>query len=194
MASALRYNVALCLTVAVTVLGVQSVQGGRVECEKLPVDMCAFAVSSSGARCVLEKKYDTATRGVGYECQSSSVMMEKMMEWIETEECLRACGLQRMSVGMSSDGLAEYTDFSSKLCSDKCQNNCPNIVDLYLNLAAGEGMYLPRVCEGHKKREKSRRMMYEKVPATAGGPLSDGSILGSAPTASLSLASAPVAL
>uniref|UniRef100_A0A0C9QPS1 TSA: Wollemia nobilis Ref_Wollemi_Transcript_14424_909 transcribed RNA sequence n=1 Tax=Wollemia nobilis TaxID=56998 RepID=A0A0C9QPS1_9CONI len=156
MASALRYSVALCLTLALTVLGVQGVQGGRVECEKLPVEMCAFAVSSSGARCVLEKKYDTATHGVQYECQSSSVMVEKMMEWIETEECLKACGLERMSVGMSSDGLAESTDFRSNLCSDKCQNDCPNVVDLYLNLAAGEGMYLPRVCEGHKKKERGQ--------------------------------------
>jgi hypothetical protein len=25
------------------------------------------------------------------------------------------------------------------LCSPECVNNCPNIIDLYINLAAGEG-------------------------------------------------------
>uniref|UniRef100_A0A0C9QLS6 TSA: Wollemia nobilis Ref_Wollemi_Transcript_26193_906 transcribed RNA sequence n=1 Tax=Wollemia nobilis TaxID=56998 RepID=A0A0C9QLS6_9CONI len=143
---------------------------GGVECEKLPVELCAFAVSSSGTRCVLEKKYTAAssssTTSVEYECQASGIMAEKAMEWIESEECLKACGLERMCVGMSSDGLAEYSPFSSKLCSEKCQSSCPNIVELYINLAAGEGMYLPHLCEAH--RERSRRVMYEMAAA---GPI-----------------------
>ncbi|KAH9309678.1 hypothetical protein KI387_037589 [Taxus chinensis] len=145
---------------------------GGVECENLPVEMCAFAVSSTGSRCVLEKKYSFAVAtheaSIQYQCQSSGIVAEKMMEWIESEDCLQACGLQRMSVGMSTDDLSAYSHFTSKLCSDKCQNSCPNVVDLYLNLAAGEGMYLPQLCDAHKTR--SRRMMYQTAPApTTGG-------------------------
>ncbi|KAH9309674.1 hypothetical protein KI387_037585, partial [Taxus chinensis] len=164
------------MTVAFAILfalfGMQSVlvigEGGVV-CEKLPVELCAFAVSSSGSRCVLEKNYSfaaaTQETSVQYQCQSSGVMAEKMMEWIESDECVQACGLQRMCLGMSRDDLSTYSHFASKLCSDKCQNSCPNVVDLYLDLAAGEGMYLPQLCEAHKTR--SRRMMYQT--ASAGG-------------------------
>ncbi|KAH9309690.1 hypothetical protein KI387_037601, partial [Taxus chinensis] len=46
-------------------------------CERLPVEMCAFAVSSTGSRCVLEKKYsfeaDTHEASLQYQCQSSGV-------------------------------------------------------------------------------------------------------------------------
>ncbi|KAH9309679.1 hypothetical protein KI387_037590 [Taxus chinensis] len=154
--------------------GIQSVlvlgEGG-MECEKLPVELCAFAVSSTGSRCVLEKKYsfaaDSHEASVEYQCQSSGVMAEKMKEWIESDDCVQACGLQRTCVGMSTDDLSSNSHFTSKLCSDKCQNSCPNVVDLYLNLAAGEGMYLPHLCEAHKTR--SRRMMYQTAPAPTVG-------------------------
>uniref|UniRef100_A0A0C9S698 TSA: Wollemia nobilis Ref_Wollemi_Transcript_11442_880 transcribed RNA sequence n=1 Tax=Wollemia nobilis TaxID=56998 RepID=A0A0C9S698_9CONI len=167
--------------VILALVGIQAVLGEkRVECEKLPVDMCAFAVSSSGARCVLEKKYSTINGRIEYECQSSAIMAEKMIEWIESEECLQACGLERMNVGLSSDDLVEYSPLSSKLCSDKCQNNCPNIVDIYFSLAAGEGVYLPKLCDAHKSR--SRRMMLETAPA----PRSIlGGVKASIPTASV---------
>ncbi|XP_057867203.1 uncharacterized protein LOC131074584 isoform X2 [Cryptomeria japonica] len=168
MAFEMRAAFAICLALF-SLRSVMVMGEGGVECEKLPVEMCAFSVSSSGARCVLEKKYtfvpSTHESSVEYQCQSSGVMAEKMMEWIESEECLQSCGLQRMSVGMSTDDLSAYSDFTSKLCSDKCQNSCPNIVNLYLNLAAGEGIYLPHLCEAHKTR--SRRMMFETV---ASGP------------------------
>ncbi|CAH1439006.1 unnamed protein product [Lactuca virosa] len=41
-----------------------------------------------------------------------------------------------------------------KLCSTQCHNGCPNIVDLYNNLAVGEGVYLPSLCQaqGNSKR------------------------------------------
>eukprot|EP01018_Ginkgo_biloba_P041210 Gb_00041 [translate_table: standard] len=85
-------------------------------------------------------------------------MAETMIEWIESEECINACGLERMSVGMSTDSLLE-AEFANKLCSSECHNNCPNIVDLYLNLAAGEGIYLTKLCEA--QRSDSRRMVAE---------------------------------
>ncbi|XP_057867195.1 uncharacterized protein LOC131074577 [Cryptomeria japonica] len=180
MASEMRVAFAILLALfsfqSVLVMG----EGG-VECEKLPVDMCAFSVSSVGVRCVLEKKYSFVTSthesSIEYQCQSSGIMAEKMMEWIESEVCLQTCGLQRMIVGMSTDDLSEYSDFTSKLCSENCQNSCPNIVNLYLNLAAGEGIYLPHLCEAHKTR--SRRMMFESV---APGPtLNTFSLAAAAP-------------
>ncbi|GLJ38090.1 hypothetical protein SUGI_0775410 [Cryptomeria japonica] len=135
------------IVLALSIMDVLLVQG--FECEKLPMDFCAFSVSSTGNRCVLDYKYSSTS--AQHECQSSGIMVEKFSEWIESEECLDSCGLQRIFVGLSSDDLNSYSPFSSQLCSEKCQNNCPNIVDLYSNLAAGEGIYLPSLCEINKK-------------------------------------------
>ncbi|GLJ38099.1 hypothetical protein SUGI_0775570 [Cryptomeria japonica] len=149
------------VAVAITLL-VLTVQGflvlGRLECEKLPIEFCAFSVSSSGARCVLEKEYSLFDRSI-YNCKSSAIMAEKRREWIESEKCLRICGLQRMSVGMSIDDINEYSEFSSKLCSDKCQSSCPNVADLYPTLTSNGGLYLPHLCEVHDKR--SRRLVLQ---------------------------------
>jgi len=158
----------LAISALISVICLQVVYGGIV-CEKLPVEACAFSVSSSGARCVLEKSI-LRDGNVHYECQTSAIIVDSMNELIETEECMNACGVERMTVGMSTDSLAEG-GFTKKLCAQRCYNNCPNIIDLYFNLAAGEGVYLPRLCEAH--RSGDRRMMSEFVsfavaPATIG--------------------------
>lgn len=64
-----------------------------------------------------------------------------MAEHIETDACVNACGVDRRTVGISSDSLLE-PQLTAKLCSASCYQNCPNIVDLYFNLAAGEGKYI----------------------------------------------------
>lgn len=156
-----RHMLSIFAVISVLSLGLQGVLGA-IRCEELPMEVCAFSVSSSGARCVLEKSIMRDGSAV-YECQSSVVMAEKMIEWIETDECLSACGVDRMAVGISTDSLVE-AGFTRKLCSPDCYSKCPNIVDLYFNLAAGEGIYLPRLCEAHRTR--SRRMM-EDILSTA---------------------------
>lgn len=113
------------------------VAGSPVVCEELPQDLCSFAISTASKRCVLE----SAPRGDGtmeYQCRTSEVVVERMSDWIETDECVRACGVDRNVMGISSDSLLEPR-FAAKLCSPACYQNCPNIVDLYFNLAAGEG-------------------------------------------------------
>ena len=70
--------------------------------------------------------------------QSSIIMAEKQEEWIESDECIKSCGLERMSVGLSTDLLMD-SRFAELLCSSECLNNCPNLIDLYISLAAGEG-------------------------------------------------------
>lgn len=144
------------ISALISIISLQVVYGGIV-CEKLPVEVCAYSVSSFGARCVLEQSIfrDFTAQ---YECQTSEVISENVNELIETEECMNACGVKRMTVGISTDTLAER-GFTKKLCSPQCYNNCPNIIDLYFNLAAGEGIYLPRLCEAH--RSGDRRMMSE---------------------------------
>eukprot|EP00268_Persea_americana_P051530 TRINITY_DN5701_c0_g1_i3.p1 TRINITY_DN5701_c0_g1~~TRINITY_DN5701_c0_g1_i3.p1 ORF type:complete len:145 (-),score=12.81 TRINITY_DN5701_c0_g1_i3:1080-1514(-) len=110
---------------------------GNIICENLPKDVCAFSISSTGKRCLIE----TSSREDGtieYQCRASEVTVERMKDWIETEECVRACGVDRNSVGISSDSLLE-PQFTAKLCSPACYQDCPNIIDLYFNLAAGEG-------------------------------------------------------
>lgn len=73
-----------------------------------------------------------------FQCKTSEVFAENMAEWIENDECVEACGVDRKSVGISSDSLLE-PQITAKLCSAACYENCPNIVDLYYNLALAEG-------------------------------------------------------
>lgn len=110
---------------------------GEIICEDLPKNLCAFSIASSGKRCLLEN-YALKDGTMEYQCRTSEVVVERMAEWIETDECVQACGVDRNSVGISSDSLLE-SQFTAKLCSPACYQNCPNIVDLYFNLAAGEG-------------------------------------------------------
>ena len=102
-------------------------------------DSCAFAISSTGKRCVLEKHVRRSGEEV-YICRTSEIESDKLKDWIETDECIEACGVDRNALGISSDALLE-SRFTSKLCSSACYNKCPNIIDLYFNLAAGEGIY-----------------------------------------------------
>ncbi|XP_039144341.1 uncharacterized protein LOC120281709 [Dioscorea cayenensis subsp. rotundata] len=151
-----------------------------VICEDLPQDLCAFAISASSKRCLLESipRHNGPTE---YQCRTSEVVVDKMSNWIETDECVRACGVDRNSVGISSDALME-PHFASKLCSVACYQNCPNILDLYFNLAAGEGVFLPDLCEA--QRVNPHRAMVELLSSGAApGPVTSsevGSIKGSA--------------
>lgn len=113
---------------------------GGITCEHLNKSTCAFAVSSTGTRCVLEKR---VRRGgmEEYTCGSSEIEAERLKDWIETDQCIESCGLDRNTLGISSDGLLD-SHFVQKLCSPQCYQGCPNIADLYFNLAAGEGIYI----------------------------------------------------
>ncbi|THF97372.1 uncharacterized protein LOC114315775 [Camellia sinensis] len=119
---------------------VQGIMGGGIECENLNKDSCAFAVSSSSKRCVLEKTVKRSGEEA-YTCRTSEIEADKLKDWIENDQCIEACGLDRTMLGISSDSLLE-SQFTHKLCSTQCYDNCPNIVDLYFNLAAGEGTFL----------------------------------------------------
>jgi PAR1 protein len=107
-----------------------------VICEELSSDLCAFSISLSGKRCFL----DSNSQGGAdrYQCHTSEVVVPNMADWIETDECIHACGLDRNTVGISSDALLDWS-FREKLCSDSCYYPCPNIINLYSDLAAGEG-------------------------------------------------------
>ncbi|KAK1396830.1 hypothetical protein POM88_006693 [Heracleum sosnowskyi] len=120
---------------------------GEIICEELSKEVCAFSISSSGKRCLLENV--ETKKGVEYQCTTSDVIVGRMAEHIETDACVNACGVHRTAVGISSDSLLE-PQFTDKLCSAYCYHNCPNIIDLYFNLAAGEGVYLPDLCEKQK--------------------------------------------
>lgn len=112
--------------------------GDNVACENLNKESCAYAVASTGKRCVLEKHIRRSGEEV-YTCRTSDIKADKLKDWIETEECIESCGLDRHALGISSDSLLE-SSFTRKLCSPSCYTTCPNIVDLYFNLAAGEGI------------------------------------------------------
>lgn len=109
---------------------------GEITCEELLKDVCAFSISSSGKRCLLENL--ETKKGVEYQCRTSDVVVHGMSEHIETDSCVNACGVDRRTVGISSDSLLD-PQLTAKLCSPDCYHKCPNIIDLYFNLAAGEG-------------------------------------------------------
>ncbi|XP_050221674.1 uncharacterized protein LOC126671895 isoform X2 [Mercurialis annua] len=138
---------------------VLSVQGtlGEITCEKLDQETCSYAISSTGKRCVLETHMKRSGEE-SYTCRTSEIEADKLRNWVETDECIKACGLDRKSLGISSDSLIE-SDFTKQLCSPQCYDSCPNIVDLYFNLAAGEGVFLPRLCETTKKANERRGLM-----------------------------------
>ncbi|GJN14146.1 hypothetical protein PR202_gb00931 [Eleusine coracana subsp. coracana] len=131
--------------------------GARVVCEQLPSELCAFAVSSTSRRCVLENT-QRAGRATEYECRTSEVAVEdaRLAGLVETDGCVRACGVERATVGISSDSLLDPR-VAGKLCSPACFRGCPNIIDLYSNLAAAEGVVFSELCEAH--RSNPRRAM-----------------------------------
>lgn len=113
----------------------------------MPKDRCAFAIASSGKRCLLET-YASRAGFIEYQCKTSNVIVEKLSGHIETDECVNACGVDRKTVGISSDSLME-PHFTTKLCSTACFQNCPNLADLYFNLAAGEGKFKAYLSNAH---------------------------------------------
>ncbi|KNA12094.1 hypothetical protein SOVF_129080 [Spinacia oleracea] len=137
--------------------------------------MCVMAIASSGKRCVLEKYKNDIGGEMEYQCRTSEVVVERMSEYIETDECIKACGIDRKTVGISSDNLLE-PHFTAKLCSPSCYNNCPNVVDLYFNLAQGEGVNLSDLCQ----RGKPRRAMVELMSSGAApGPVTGNHVSSS---------------
>ncbi|XP_052171807.1 uncharacterized protein LOC127787823 [Diospyros lotus] len=143
---------------------------GEITCENLPTDICSFSISSAGKRCLLENNL-AGDGKVEFQCTTSEVAVERMALYIETDECVAACGVDRNWVGISSDALLE-PDFTAKLCSPSCYHNCPNIVDLYSNLAAGEGVFLPDLCE--KQRTNPEGAMVELLSSGAApGPAAE---------------------
>ncbi|XP_031483849.1 uncharacterized protein LOC116253222 [Nymphaea colorata] len=140
-----------------SMLAIQCVYG-EIACENLPTEMCAFSVSSAGMRCVLEK-YNYGEE-VKLQCRTSQVKADDIAGWVESDGCVEACGVDRSSVGISSDSLMER-QFLERLCSDPCYGGCPNIVDLYFKLAAAEGIFLPKLCESLK--DNPRRGMFETL-------------------------------
>ncbi|CAA0834349.1 PAR1 protein [Striga hermonthica] len=155
---ALTSLLALALALAISIQGTL----GEIRCEDLSENSCAFAVSSTGNRCVLERRSFLRTLGTpdGYTCRTSEILAsDRLTNYIESKECIAACGVDKRALGISSDSLLDH-NFINKLCSVSCYNNCHNIVDLYFNLAAGEGVYIPKVCERH--RSGARREMREE--------------------------------
>ncbi|KAL6545200.1 hypothetical protein OROHE_009865 [Orobanche hederae] len=141
-----------------------SVQGtlGSIECENLNEDSCAYAVSSTGRRIA----------GPG---GASEIVADKLSDWIEMEDCISTCGVDRKALGISLDSLLDNR-FTGKLCSVECYRGCPNIVDLYFNLAAGEGVFLPKFCEAlgsNGLREMAKIQSSGLVNDKALSPLSD---------------------
>ncbi|KAL4355484.1 hypothetical protein GQ457_06G026170 [Hibiscus cannabinus] len=146
----------------------------EIICEDLPTEVCAFSIATSGNRCLLE----TAVEKDGYQCRTSEVEVVSMANYIESDECVSACGVDRISTGISSDALLQ-PQFTTKLCAPACYQNCPNIVDLYFNLAAGEGVLLADLCEA--QRSNPRRTMIELLSSGAApGPV-PGPFVGEGP-------------
>lgn len=146
---------AVFLAVALFISGVLGDLNREFTCEQLDRSTCAFAVSSSGQRCVLEK-HVLSRRKDEYTCRNSGVEATSVAGWIATDECVAACGLDRDTFGISSDSLLDRR-FKSRLCSPDCFDGCFNVFDFYSNVAASEGVSLTNLCGW----ENNRREMNE---------------------------------
>ncbi|XP_057473862.1 uncharacterized protein LOC130762213 [Actinidia eriantha] len=165
---------------------------GDIVCEELPIGMCSFSIASSGKRCLLETSATNGGSTVAYQCTTSEVVVKDMPEWIESDECIRACGVDRYSVGLSSDSLLE-PQFTAKLCAPACFQNCPNIVDLYNNLALAEGVFLPGLCK--IQQTNPRRAMSQLLSSgAASGPVSAEAAGPASSEVPASLACAPASM
>lgn len=102
---------------------------------------------------MLEKFAGGARREAELACKTSEVVVPEMANYIETDACVDACGVDRNSVGISSDFLHEPR-FAAKLCSSACFQSCPNIVDLYDNVVSGEGNAVVIIARNNITREK----------------------------------------
>ncbi|KAJ8551073.1 hypothetical protein K7X08_000443 [Anisodus acutangulus] len=109
----------------------------EIICESLPNGVCAFAIASSGKRCVLEKSMIE---------DGEKTLLEFLLIL-----CLR---------------LSSHPSFAPG-----CYQKCPNIVDLYFNLAAGEGVYLPDLC--NKQRTNPHRATIELQSSGAAEEVAD---------------------
>ncbi|KAH0731651.1 hypothetical protein KY289_002839 [Solanum tuberosum] len=140
--------------------------GSELICEELPVEMCALSIASDGKRCVLESR-PSEEGNIEVECQTSEAFASNKMlqEYIESDECVGACGVDRQSLGLSSDALVD-SKFIAKLCSHHCYNNCPNIIDLYSTVASAEGLSLQKMCASQKTRP--RRGMSQSAYLSSG--------------------------
>ncbi|MFQ6638086.1 hypothetical protein Gotur_026514 [Gossypium turneri] len=152
---------------------------GEIICEHLDQDTCAYAVASTGKRCVLEKHVKRSGEEE-YTCRTSEIEADKINNWIETDQCVKSCGLDRKSFGISSDSLLE-SRFTEMLCSPQCYNGCPNVIDLYFNLAAGEGIFLPKLCEAQKGNIRRGMSEIRSSGMVAPGPVSGVKFWGVAP-------------
>nr|GMD27749.1 (+)-gamma-cadinene synthase [Ipomoea batatas] len=155
---------------------------GDLICEQLPVGICSFSIASSGKRCVLET-YASGDGTMKLQCKTSEAVVGTnmyMREHIETDECIAACGVDRKSLGISSDSLLDHR-FTAKLCSPQCYQNCPNIVDLYYSLASEEGVLLPDLCKA--LRTISGRAMTSRF-LSSGAAFGPAASAAAAPTAS----------
>lgn len=178
---------------------------GEIICEHLDQDTCAYAVASTGKRCVLEKHVKRSGEEE-YTCRTSEIEADKINNWIETDQCVKSCGLDRKSFGISSDSLLE-SRFTDMLCSPQCYNGCPNVIDLYFNLAAGEGnilvltlninsnmrpniavsclwlagIFLPKLCEAQKGNIRRGMSEIRSSGMVAPGPIGGVKFMGVAP-------------
>ncbi|CAA2981453.1 Hypothetical predicted protein [Olea europaea subsp. europaea] len=112
---------------------------------------------------------------IDFQCKTSEVVAINLYEYIESDECVISCGVDRKSIGISSDALLD-SQFTAKLCSPQCYQNCPNIVDLYYNLALGEGAILTDVCKSQRTYYR-RSMAQIQSSGSALGPISAVEVL-----------------
>ncbi|KAK4426924.1 hypothetical protein Salat_1461200 [Sesamum alatum] len=162
MASSMKFSFVLFFACSLFVQGMLA----EVICENLPPNLCSFAIASTGKRCVLEN-HQNARGETDFTCKTSEVMVERLSGYIESDQCVAACGVHRESVGISSDVFLS-SEFTARLCSPACYQNCPSIVELFFNLAAGEGVSLPTLCQNQKENHRAMLAILNSGGATPG--------------------------
>ncbi|MCO5602160.1 hypothetical protein L7F22_056288 [Adiantum nelumboides] len=71
---------------------------------------------------------------------TSSVETKVKGGWIEADECMEACGLTRMTLGLHPPNIPHL------LCSSRCSRTCPHLHYLLNPLSADQGSSIAELC------------------------------------------------
>ncbi|KAL0424552.1 UNVERIFIED_CONTAM: hypothetical protein Sradi_0990000 [Sesamum radiatum] len=109
--------------------------------------------------CIIRKdvcvgELQNAQGKIDYTCKTSKVLVEKLLGYIETDQCVNACGVYCEFKGISSKAFLS-SEFAAHLCSPACYQNCPNIVGLFSNFAVDEGVSLPTLRQNQKENHRA---------------------------------------
>ncbi|PPS03467.1 hypothetical protein GOBAR_AA17219 [Gossypium barbadense] len=149
------------------------------------LDTCTYPVSSAGKRCVLEKHVKRSGKDE-FTCQTSEIEDDKISNWIEIDQCVKACGLGRKCFGILSDSLlkSRFTQMFAPLSATIADPTSPTFTSISPRekVTSFNSVFLPKLCEAPGANTQRGLAEIRSSCIVAPGPASGVKFLGVAPT------------